>query len=76
MEELRARPPAYFVAQRGQGGPWIVGHEIDPYDYIAYFPALQDFLEANYEFELESWNNLIWRRKDRAPVPPCGACGL
>jgi hypothetical protein len=76
MEELVAHPPAYFVAQRNQGGPWIVGHDLDPVEYIDWFPALRQWLDANYEFELEAWSNLIYRRKDRAPIPPCGACGV
>ena len=63
MAEMQALPPAFFVAQRYQGGPWITGHSIDPVDYIPHFPALNDWLNANYDYQFDQDNYVVWRRK-------------
>ena len=63
IEELRARPPVYFIAQRGQGGVWITGHTIDPVDYIAWYPALESWLNDGYEQETELWPYVVYRRR-------------
>lgn len=63
MDELQARPPVYFIAQHNQGGPWITGHEIDPADYIARFPALQQWLDAGYDKEAEMGDYVLYRRR-------------
>jgi hypothetical protein len=60
---MRARPPAYFITQHNQGGPWITGHSVDPADYIAWLPALHEWLRGNYELETTIEDFLVYRRK-------------
>jgi len=63
MDEMRARPPVYFIAQHDQGGPWITGHTIDPADYIPWFPALQQWLSDGYDLEAQMGAYVIYHRR-------------
>ena len=59
---MRAKPPRYFVTQHNQGGPWIVGHEIDPAYYVPSIPALNEWLHENYTMETQIESYVIYRR--------------
>lgn len=61
IDELEARRPAYVIVQRGQAGNWIVGHNIDMADYIGWFPAFQQWLDATCELETEVIANIMYR---------------
>jgi len=63
LDDMHAHPPIYFITQHNQGGPWITGHSIDPADYVAWFPPLQEWLLANYDLETTIGDFLIYRRR-------------
>jgi hypothetical protein len=63
LDELRARPPYYFIVQRGHAGSWITGRDLDMADALTSFPALQQWLEAGYELETEIEDRLMYRRR-------------
>lgn len=64
MDELQARPPAFFIVQRHHLERWITGHTIGYVDYIGRIPALQQWLENNYALDTESEAHLVYRRRD------------
>jgi len=64
MAEMRADPPVYFIAQHGQGGPWIVGHTVDPADYIDWLPELRAWLNETYELETRIGEFVLYRRRE------------
>jgi hypothetical protein len=63
MAELETNPPAYFIAQHMAGGTWITGHNITYFEYIAQFPALQAFLDANYDHDIDMVGASIYRHR-------------
>jgi hypothetical protein len=63
IAEMKAHPPVYFVTQHNQGGPWIVGHSIDPADYITWLPELDQWLRENYERETQFGDFVLYRRR-------------
>jgi hypothetical protein len=63
LAELEARPPVYFIVQRGEGARWITGHIIDSGDFIPWFPDLAAWLDANYQQEAEIEDYTIYRKR-------------
>ena len=66
IEEMQLRAPVYIVAARNQGGSGDGIDALRPIDQIAYgpFPAILDWLEAQYEFEEAKYGYLIFRRRE------------
>lgn len=62
LEELKARPPAYFVVQHNEGAPWITGHGIDTGGFIPWFPQLESWLKNNYSWSTTIEDYDIYRR--------------
>ena len=63
LADMQAHAPVYFVTQRNEGGPWITGHNIDPADYVDWFPALRYWLDNNYDLEMEVEDYQLYRRR-------------
>ncbi len=64
VDDLRARRPAYIVLLREYPEYWIVGHEIGDVEFIERYPALQQFLDQDYQPETEIADRILYRRRD------------
>ena len=63
LRDLRARRPAYILAQRGENARWITGRVEDSYEWIRDFDAFSDILDRDYVFDQRIEDYFIFRRR-------------
>ncbi len=64
VEELDRRRPIYFIVEYGLTATWITGESVEMSAAIESFPALKQWLAANYDFEADIAGVTLYRRRD------------
>lgn len=66
VDTLWAAMPPYVIVVRADNMPWVTGMDKDSNTMLAQdYKALEDWLIANYDRDVELGNFLIWTRKER-----------